>query len=91
MRRKEGGIMASNTREDTLFHDKYREVILCEFQHELALVRRLIELVDEGVRSKKPADTWSHEGFCHLFVKSIIDYTKMAYDNMQLGHFLPHI
>ncbi len=79
--------MASNAYEDTLFHDKYREVILCEFQRELALVRQLIEIAEEGVRSKKSADTWSHEGFCHLFAKSIIDYAKMAYDNMQLGHF----
>lgn len=79
--------MVSNTHEDTLFHDKYREVILCEFQQELALVRQLIEIAEEGVRSKEPADTWSHEGFCHLFAKSIINYAKMAYDNMQLGHF----
>ena len=79
--------MASNAYEDTLFHDKYREVILCEFQQELALVRQLIEIAEECVRSNKPADTWSHDGFCHLFAKSIIDYAKMAYDNMQLGHF----
>lgn len=79
--------MASNAYEDTLFHDKYREVILCEFQRELALVRQLIEIAEEGVRSKKSANTWSHEGFCQLFAKSIIDYAKMAYDNMQLGHF----
>lgn len=72
---------------DNLFRDKYREVTLCEFQQEMALVRQMIEAAEAGVRSKKPADTWSHEGFCHLFAKSIIDYAKMAYDNMQLGHF----
>ena len=87
LHRTEGDLVSANNGCDNLFHDKYREVILCEFQQELALVRQLIEIAEEGVRTKKPADTWSHEGFCHLFAKSIIDYAKMAYDNMQLGHF----
>jgi hypothetical protein len=47
----------------------------------------MIETAEDAVRIKKPIDMWSHEGICHMFSKSIIDYTKMAYDNMQLGHF----
>lgn len=73
--------------KDTLFRDKYRELILCEYQQELVLIKQMIEIVEEAVRVQKPINTWSHEGFCHLFAKSIIDYAKMAYDNMKLGHF----
>ena len=73
--------------EDILFRDKYREVILCEYQRELVLIRQMIETVEEAVRLHKSIDTWTHEGICHMFAKSIVDYTKMAYDNMQLGHF----
>lgn len=73
--------------KDTLFRNEYREVILCEYQRELALIKQMIEIVEEAVSSKKPIDIWNHEGFCHMFAKSIVDYTKMAYDNMQLGHF----
>lgn len=64
LHRTEGDLVSANNGCDNLFHDKYREVILCEFQQELALVRQLIEIAEEGVRTKKLADTWSHEGFC---------------------------
>lgn len=79
--------MAFKVYEDILFRDKNREVILCEYQRELVLIRQMIETVEEAVRLHKPIDTWTHEGICHMFAKSIVDYTKMAYDNMQLGHF----
>ena len=45
--------MSANNSCDNLFHDKYREVILCEFQQELALVRQLIEIAEEGVKVKR--------------------------------------
>lgn len=79
--------MLTGINYENLFRNKYQETILCEYQRELALVKQMIETAEEAVRMKKPIDTWSHEGICHMFSKSIIDYTKMAYDNMQLGHF----
>lgn len=79
--------MKMDENKDTLFRNEYRERILCEYQRELALIKQMIEIVEEAVNSKKPIDIWNHEGFCHMFAKSIVDYTKMAYDNMQLGHF----
>lgn len=79
--------MIANANCDNIFRDKYREVILCEYQHELALIKQMIEIVEEAVILQKPLDTWSHEGICYMFAKSIVDYTKMSYDNMQLGHF----
>ena len=72
---------------DKIFSDQYRSTILFEYQRELVLIKQMIELVEEAVHAQTPTGTWSHEGFCHLFAKSIIDYAKMAYDNMQLGHF----
>lgn len=72
---------------DNLFHDKYREAILCEYQRELELIKQMIEIAEEATNEQSPVDTWSHDGICHMFAKSIIDYAKMAYDNMQLGHF----
>ena len=75
--------MKSGTYDSFLFRDKYREVILCEYQRELVLIKQMIEITDEAVRNQKPIDTWTHEGICHMFAKSIVDYMKMAYDNMQ--------
>ena len=70
-----------------IFCDQYRSTIVSEYQQELVLIKQMIEIAEGAVLAQKPVDTWSHEGFCHLFAKSIIDYAKMAHDNMQLGHF----
>lgn len=70
-----------------LFRDKYREIVLLEFSHELALVKQMIETCEEAIRTREPADSWCYEGICYMFARSIIDYAKMAYDNMCLGHF----
>lgn len=53
LHRTEGDLVSANNSCDNLFHDKYREVILCEFQQELALVRQLIEIAEEGVKVKR--------------------------------------
>lgn len=73
--------------KDSLFCDEYRALTLLEYPKELALVKQLIELVAFAVESNKPDNTWSHDGICHMFAKSIADYLKMSYDNLQLGHF----
>lgn len=70
-----------------LFCDKYHAVILCEYQRDLALLKCLIEMVESAVEKKSPATSWCHDDICYRFAKSIVDYGKMAYDTMQLGHF----
>lgn len=52
--------MVSSVCEDNLFRNKNREVILYEFQQELALVRQLIEAAEDTVSEKKPVDSWSN-------------------------------
>lgn len=73
--------------KDNLFCDEYRALILLEYPKEMVLVKQLIELAAAAVEKKKDSDTWSHEGICYIFAKSIVDYMKMSYDNLNLGHF----
>ena len=73
--------------KDNLFCDEYRALILLEYPKEIALVKQLIELAAAAVEKKKDSDTWSHNGICYMFAKSIVDYMKMSYDNLKLGHF----
>ena len=70
-----------------LFCDENRAVDLCEYQKELSLIKQLIKIIADTVDQQAPANPWSHDGICHMFAKSIVDYLKMAYDNMLLGHF----
>ena len=73
--------------KDFLFCDDYRAVTLCEYQREIALLKRLIELAENAVNKQTGESTWSRDGICHLFAKSVVDYAKIAYDNFLLGHF----
>ena len=66
--------------KDTLFCDEYRALTLLEYPKELTLVKQLIELVASAVESNAPDTTWSHNGICHMFAKSIADYMKMSYE-----------
>lgn len=70
-----------------IFCDEYKAVILCEYKRELALLKRLISIADDAVNKMPIADTWSHDGVCRAFEKSIVAYSKMAYDNFIIGHF----
>lgn len=73
--------------KDNLFGDDYRAVILCEYTRDLSLIKRLIEISEKAISTPKPNDTWSYDGICYLFARSVVSYAKMAYDNMLLGHF----
>ena len=70
-----------------LFGDEYKAFVLCEYQKELALTKQLINIAEDAVQKQPVIDRWSHDGICHLFAKNIVDYSKMAYDNILLGHF----
>lgn len=73
--------------KDNLFCDECRALTLLEYPRELKLIKLLIELAASAVEKNVSANTWSHEGICHMFAKSIADYLKMSYDNLLLGHF----
>ncbi len=70
-----------------LFCDKYNAVVLCEYTKELNLLKRLINVAEEGFEKQKIIDNWSYDGVCHSFAKTILEYSKAAYDNIILGHF----
>lgn len=70
-----------------LFGDEYRALGLLEFPKEMPILRRLIKITADAVACCVPSDSWSHEGVCHMFAKSVADYLVMAYDNLVLGHF----
>lgn len=72
---------------DDLFCDEYRAVMMCEYTHELSLLQQLIKIADDCVAQKRTNNTFSFEGICYIFARSIVDYAKMAYDNLLLGHF----
>ena len=73
--------------KDDLYGDKYNAFVLCEYTREMKLIKRLIEIAEAGVSKKSTYDTWSFDGVCYQFAKTIVDYSKMAYDNLVLGHF----
>ena len=74
-------------RTEDLFCEEDRARTLLEYSAELDLLKELIEITEESVARKKCDETFSFEGVCYLFAKSIVKYAKAAYDNMLLGHF----
>ena len=70
-----------------LFGDKYQAFALCEYTRELKLLKKLIKIAEQAVLQQASKNAWSFEGVCHSFAQTIVDYSKMAYDNLLLGHF----
>lgn len=70
-----------------LYGNDYNACALCEYQHEVKLIRKLINIAEKAVEKTGTVNTWSYEGICLSFAKTIVDYSKMAYDNVLLGHF----
>jgi hypothetical protein len=70
-----------------LFGNNYNACALCEYRREVKLIKRLINISEKAVEKKSGNYTWSYEGICYSFAKTIVDYSKMAYDNVLLGHF----
>lgn len=81
------GKMKNIIDKENLFGDEYNAFILCEYPRELELVKKLINVAEEGIEKQIIEDMWSYEGVCYSFAKTIVDYSKMAYDNLLLGHF----
>lgn len=70
-----------------IYGNEYNACALCEYKRELKLTKRLINISEKAIEQQAPTNTWSYEGICHSFAKTIVDYSKMAYDNILLGHF----
>ena len=70
-----------------LYCDEFKAFILCEYKNEMRLIKKLINISKEAIEIQDTHNTWSYEGICHSFAKTIVDYSKMAYDNLVLGHF----
>lgn len=70
-----------------LYGNQYNACALCEYSRELKLIKRLIDIADEAVEAQVVESSWSSEGIRHSFAKTIVEYSKAAYDNVLLGHF----
>ena len=46
--------------------------------------RRLIEIADECLGDRRYRNDFTYESICDMFARTIVDYSKMAYDNMTL-------
>ncbi len=73
--------------KENMYGNNYNAFSLCEYTRELELIKHLIDIADEAIEKKGLVNVWSFEGVCHSFAKTIVDYSKMAYDNILLGHF----
>ncbi len=70
-----------------LFGNDEHQSILIEYDNEIKLIRNFINAAESCILNKKENDILSHNGICYSFAKSIINYSKMAFDNFVLGHF----
>ncbi len=70
-----------------LYGNENNAFILCEYRRELQLIKKLINISERAISEQPVENTWSYEGVCHSFAKTILDYSKMAFDNVILGHF----
>lgn len=78
--------MSAIVNKRNLFCDELNAATITEYSRELALLRRLIRMAENAVATMEDENTWSYEGICQMFAKSIISYAKMAHDNMVVGH-----
>lgn len=70
-----------------LFCNEFNAMVLLEYQDILNLVRRLIEIGDKCIEGRRNQKDFTYEDVCEMFAEAIVDYSKIAYDNVILGHF----
>lgn len=73
--------------KESIYGDENNAVVLCEYSIELKLIKQLIDFAQDGINKQIIKGTDSFEGVCHLLAKTVVSYSKMAYDNLLLGHF----
>lgn len=72
---------------DKLFCDDLKSLTLLEFNYEIDLLKRFIEVCDAEVLKKRIEKINTYEGIVYNFAKSIVSYAKISFDNIILGHF----
>lgn len=77
----------TNSFSDNLIGDDYNADFLFEHRRKVKLTRKLIFSSEKQIENKHIEDRYSCDGISYLFAKTIIDYSKAAYDNIMLGHF----
>ena len=70
-----------------LYGDEYKALSLCESPRETKLIRRFIDICANALEKHIVEDRWSFDGICYAFAETVVNYSKMAYDNLILGHF----
>lgn len=72
--------------QNLLFGNTNNQIILCDYTRELVKLKQFINISETYILKKKE-NNLNYESVCYLFAKSIIDYSKMAFDNFVLGNF----
>lgn len=70
-----------------MYGNDYNACALCEYQCEVKLIKCLINISKKVIEKQNADNTWSYEGICYSFIKTIVDYSRMAYDNVILGYY----
>ena len=79
--------MNSNVMKGRLFCDELNALSLLEFKHELKLLKRIIKITEGCVEKKAVHETNTFDGVCYYIARSIVQYSKVAFDNLILGHY----
>ena len=48
-----------------IYGNEHNAGALCEYQRELKLIKRLINISEKAVEQQAPMSAWSYEGICH--------------------------
>lgn len=76
-----------NLRKNNLFGNEYNAIFLCEYQNEIKLIKKLINVSEAAIQKQPCTSSKSYEAVCYEFAKTIVEYSKVAIDNVLLGHF----
>ena len=58
-----------------LYGNEYNACALCEYQREVKLIRKSIDIAEKAVEKSGDVNTWSYEGICLSFAKTIQEYS----------------
>ena len=47
-----------------IYGNEYNACALCEYQQEVKLIKKIINIVEKAVEKSKVENTWSYEGIC---------------------------
>ena len=71
-----------------LYGDEYKAVFLCEFRRETKLIKQFIDICEDAWKNHIVKEKWGFDWVCDCFAETIIKYSKIAFDNLILGHLV---